>query len=294
MKALSPGLQAHLDDGTTTLAWCWRITRKDGTVFGFTEHDKDLVFLSTTFEPDSGLIASEIRASSDLAADAQEAEGVLSSSRITETDILDGKWDNADVEAWRVNWENTAQRVLLRRGSIGQLRRGRVSFVAEMRSLTHILSQTVGRTYQSTCDAALGDPRCGINLESGAYKGAGSVTALVDARSFTASGLGLYADGWFTGGSVEWLTGANAGRRVEVVAHTLVGGVATISLLELPVRSIAAAHTFAIRAGCNKALATCGAKFANVPNFRGFPSIPGNDAIMRYATASGGNTGQVQ
>jgi hypothetical protein len=24
MKALSPALQAHLDEGTTTLAWCWR------------------------------------------------------------------------------------------------------------------------------------------------------------------------------------------------------------------------------------------------------------------------------
>ena len=33
MKALNPALQAHLDDGTTTLAWCWRITRADGVTF---------------------------------------------------------------------------------------------------------------------------------------------------------------------------------------------------------------------------------------------------------------------
>lgn len=293
MKALGAGLQAHLDSGTTTLAWCWRVTRKDGAVYGFTEHDKPLTFLSTTFEPTSGLIASEIRASSDLAADAQEAEGVLSSSSISETDILDGKWDNADVEAWRVNWADTTQRVLLRRGSIGQLRRGRVSFVAEMRSITHILGQTVGRTYQSTCDAELGDARCGINLESGAYKGSGTVTAMLDGRSFKASGLSLYANGWFSAGSVEWVTGANAGRKVELASHTLAAGIATVTVLEMPVRGIVPGDTFLIRAGCDKVIATCAAKFANVPNFRGFPNIPGNDAIMRYATDGGANSGGV-
>ena len=38
----------------------------------------------------------------DLSVDAQDAEGVLTSDRITETDILDGRWDNAAVEVWRV------------------------------------------------------------------------------------------------------------------------------------------------------------------------------------------------
>ena len=36
MKTLSPALQAHLDDGTTTLSWCWRISRSDGVALGFT------------------------------------------------------------------------------------------------------------------------------------------------------------------------------------------------------------------------------------------------------------------
>ena len=42
MKTLSAALQAHLDSGTTTLAWCWRIERADGVVFGFTDHDRPL------------------------------------------------------------------------------------------------------------------------------------------------------------------------------------------------------------------------------------------------------------
>jgi hypothetical protein len=63
----------------------------------------------------------------------------------------------------------------MRRGAIGQIRRGRLAFVAEVRSLAHVLGQTVGRTFQATCDAALGDARCGVDLEDPAFKGTGAV-----------------------------------------------------------------------------------------------------------------------
>ena len=139
MKSLSPALQVHLDDGTTTLSWCWRIARADGVTLGFTDHDRVLTFDGTDFEPESGFAASEVRSGSDLSVDAQDAEGVLTSDRITETDIIDGRWDAAEVELWRVNWADTSQRVLLRRGAVGQIRRGRMAFVAEVRSLAHVL-----------------------------------------------------------------------------------------------------------------------------------------------------------
>jgi hypothetical protein len=171
MKSLSPALQTHLDEGTTTLAWCWRIVRADGVTFGFTDHDVPLTFDGTEFDPESGFTASEVRSGSDLAVDAQDAQGVLTSDRITETDILDGRWDNAGVEVWRVNWAATSQRVLMRRGAIGQIRRGRLAFVAEVRSLAHVLGQTVGRTFQASCDAALGDARCGVNIDAPTFRG---------------------------------------------------------------------------------------------------------------------------
>ncbi len=293
MKALSPGLAEHLESGQTTLAWCWRIERGDGVVFGFTDHDRALSFDGTDFEPESGFVASELRGGSDLAVDAQDAEGVLSSDRITETDILDGRWDNAEVEVWRVNWLDVSERVLMRRGNIGQVRRGRMSFVAEVRSLAHYLGQTVGRTYQATCDAALGDARCKVNLESPAYKGAGTVTSVQRGRALTASGLNAFAADLFSLGTLEWASGANAGRRAEIMRHEVSGGVVTLTLLEEPVRQIDVGDTFVARAGCDKRLATCRAKFANVVNFRGFPHIPGQDAVIRYATKDGGHSGGV-
>ncbi len=291
MKSLPPTLQAHLDTGVTTLCWCWKVERTDGVVFGFTDHDRALTMAGIVYEPDSGFAASELRANSDLSVDAQDAEGVLSSGRITETDILDGRWDNARIEVRRVNWADVTQNVLMRRGNIGQVRRGKAAFVAEVRSLSHMLNQTVGRTFQYYCDAALGDTRCGINLDAGSYKGTGTVTAVTADRRFKASGLSGFAAEWFELGYVAWTSGANAGRMAEVSRHSRVSGVATLELFEAPVRAIGIGDSFTIHAGCDKQFKTCKAKFANAVNFRGFPHMPGDDTVLRYPSKGDANSG---
>jgi uncharacterized phage protein (TIGR02218 family) len=293
MKTLPAGLQAHLDSGTTTLAWCWRIERGDGVVLGFTDHDRPLAFGGVGYEPESGFAASELRSGLDLAVDAQEAEGVLSSDTITETDILDGRWDNAAVEVWRVNWQDVSERVLMRRGAIGQVRRGRLAFVAEVRSLAHLLNQTVGRTFQHACDAELGDVRCRVDLDDPAFRGSGSVTALVGDRGFAASGLAGFAAGWFALGRLTWTSGANDGRSAEVAAHSVSGGVRQLTLLEAPVRPIAVGEDFEVITGCDKRLETCLGRFGNVVNFRGFPHIPGQDTVIRYPNRGDANAGEV-
>jgi uncharacterized phage protein (TIGR02218 family) len=119
------------------------------------------------------------------------------------------------------------------------------------------------------------------------------VIDLLRDRAFTASGLGGYAAGWFGFGTVTWTSGANIGRRAEVLSHDLTDGIAILTLLEAPVRPIAETDTFVIHAGCDKRLATCSAKFANTANFRGFPHISGQDAVLRYATRDGGHDGAV-
>lgn len=293
MKTLSAALQAHLDEGTTTLCWCWKITRRDGVVLGFTDHDNLLAFDGVDYEPESGFAASEIRAGSELNVDSQDAQGVLSSDRITEADIIDGRYDDADVEVWRVNWSSVGQRVLLRRGAIGEVRRGKLAFTAEMRSMAHVLDQATGRTYQYTCDAALGDARCGVNLSDPAFSGGGQVTSMMRDRAFIVSGLGGFDGSWFDHGVLTWTSGPNAGRRAEVMLHGKSGSVVSLSLLEAPVHAIAPGQTFTIVAGCDKQHTTCAAKFANILNFRGFPHIPGQDSIIRFAKRSGKNDGGV-
>jgi uncharacterized phage protein (TIGR02218 family) len=95
--------------------------------------------------------------------------------------------------------------------------------------------------------------------------------------------LSAFAAGWFTGGKLVWLTGANAGLTAEVKAHRLAGGEAELDLWQRAARPIVVGDTFRVTAGCDKRFSTCGAKFANVANFRGFPHMPGNDFVLRLA-----------
>jgi uncharacterized phage protein (TIGR02218 family) len=224
MKSLPPALQAHLDSGATTLCWCWKVTRADGLALGFTDHDRDVTFDGTIFEAASGFTATEIQSSLGLSVDNLEVDSALSSAKISAEDLKAGRYDDAAVEIWRVNWADPAQRVLIRKGSIGEVRRGELAFSAEIRGLAHRLGQAAGRTYQRLCDADLGDGRCGINLDNPAFKGSGAVTAATDNLVFTASGLGSFADGWFTFGRLSWTSGANAGTAIEVRRHARTSG----------------------------------------------------------------------
>jgi uncharacterized phage protein (TIGR02218 family) len=286
MKALPAGLQAHLDTGATTLAWCWRVERRDGQVYGFTSHDRDLTFDGTMYEAGAAFTPAELRSDTALAVDAQDAEGALSSDTITEADIAAGRWDGAVVQVWRVNWQDVSQRVLMRSGTLGEIRRGRVAFTAEVRSLAHALAQPVGRTYQGRCDAELGDARCGVNLA--AFTGTGAVGTVLGARQLVVTGLDAFAPPLFNRGLLTFTSGANAGLSFEVAGH-LAG---ELTLLEAPVLPVVAGDAIAVSAGCDKTAATCRAVFGNIVNFRGFPDIPGEDAL-RVAKTSAANTGAV-
>ncbi len=68
--------------------------------------------------------------------------------------------------------------------------------------------------------------------------------SLVRDRGFFASGLGVFAPEWFAAGTVEWASGANAGRRAEVMMQEVVASTVTITLLEVPVRAIGVANGF--------------------------------------------------
>ena len=282
MKSLPPSLQSHLDSGATTLAWCWRVTRRDGVRLGFTDHDRDLVFDGTTFAAATGFTATEIRDAVGLAVDNLEVESALSSDSLNEDDLAAGLFDDAAIEIWRVNWQDTSQRVLMRSGSIGEVRRSGAAFAAEVRGLAHYLQQPKGRLLQYGCDADLGDARCTVDLDDPAFRSTGTVVAASSPRRFTASGLESFATDWFTRGLVTFTSGANAGRAQEVRRHAA-GATATLELWQPMAQPIAPGDTFTVTAGCDKQFDTCRAKFANGVNFRGFPHMPGNDFVTAVA-----------
>jgi len=282
MRQIPAGLAGHLASGTTTLCRCWRVIRRDGIVQGFTDHDDNLSFDGTDFRAGTGFEGSEIEARLGFAVTGSELSGALSSETLSEDDLAAGRYDDAKVELYLVDWSNPENRLLLRAGNLGEVKREDSAFSAEVRGIASRLDEEKGRIFAATCDADLGDARCTIDLSNPAFRGEGTIAALEGASMFTAGGLDGFHDGWFTQGRLQWTSGANAGLAIEVKQHRIDGGV-HLSLWQTMPKPLAPGDTFVVTAGCDKRFETCTAKFANALNFRGFPHLPGNDFVVAYA-----------
>ncbi len=281
MRQIDPELQARLDGGATNLCRCWLVTRRDGLKLGFTDHDRDLLSGGEVFRAGTGLDAGAIQTSTGLSVDNAAARGALSADGLRSEDLTAGLFDNAGVQQWLVDWTQPELRVALFRGFLGEIRRGATAFEAELRGLGEALNKPKGRVYLRSCDAVLGDRRCGVDLDAAAY----SVEATVlgcDAGNVRLAAPGAFADGWFARGSIEWLSGANAGLGGVIKTDRQGASGRMLALWQEPPFPVVAGDLAKLAAGCDKAAATCKAKFGNFMNFRGFPDMPGDDWVVSY------------
>ena len=278
MKQLPTDMQAHLESGATTLCWCWRLTRLDGVRYGFTDHDRNLTFEGTVFDAASGFAASELSAGVGLSTDNLEAEGALISDRLNEDELAQGRFDDAQVEIFRVNWGNPEQHILMSSGSLGEVKRGENSFAAEVRGLAHYLQQPKGRLVQFGCDATLGDQRCTVDIgASSSFRTAGTVVNAQSRHAFTVSGLEGFVAGWFARGHLIWQSGNNAPGSMEIKQHRILENgdifielwqdmafdILVLAKLFLPLLDVTSSS---LRAAINS---------PNQVNFRGFPTCAG-------------------
>lgn len=277
MKSISAGLATHLGQECTTLATCWKCTRLDGTVYGFTDHDQDLVVSGVTYDAATGYTRSAIKTTGALNVDGLDLDGAFDSSAITDADLHAGKWDYATVEIFQVNWADLTQGTLkLRKGRLGEVRSGRTVFTAELRGLTQLLQQQFGRTFGQACDADLGDTRCGVVIAS--YTFTGSITSRTSDRVFADSARSE-ADAYFDNGKITFTSGNNNGLSMEIKTWVNAGKVFT---LQLPMPyTVQVGDTYSVIAGCRKRFTEdCVGKFSNGVNFRGFPFIPGTNRLL--------------
>lgn len=291
MSGMDAGLQAHLEGGLTTVAHAWAITRKDGVVLGFTDHDRELRFEGVTFRADTGLSALALSQSTGLSVDNTEALGALSDLSIREDEIEQGRFDEAEVQAWLVNWSDVSQRWLQFRGTIGELRRADGGFQAELRGLTEMLNRPLGRVYQKPCTAVLGDGSCRFDLTTPGFSIDLPIENISQSRVFRWEGFGGFDPSWFARGRLEIQTGAAAGLWGMIKQDRFEGSTRVIELWE-PVRSqLEIGSVVRIIAGCDKRSETCRVKFANLANFQGFPDVPGEDWMLAVPKSNGTNSG---
>jgi uncharacterized phage protein (TIGR02218 family) len=262
------------------LAVCVRIERQDGEVFCLTTHDAALLVEGETYETMSGVDATAVRQETGAGVDNLDVGGLVSSDRITEADLLAGRFDGAQVRLFVVDWRqpNLAPLRLLS-GYLGNIRLQAGRYVAEVRSLAQRLGQQVGVLVSPTCRArALGDAECGVNLA--AYR-ATRVVVSVKNRSDITFGGDWNPSGWYSYGRIQMMSGANSGIAREVRAHTQSSGQARLQLQEALPFDVAVGDVATLEAGCDRRLETCRDRFNNVARFRGEPHVPGTETLLQ-------------
>lgn len=278
MKSISAELKAHLSLEVTTLATCWKVTRRDHTVLGFTDHDQDIEYESVTYLATTGFTPTAIESTAALNVDSLDVEGMLDSNAITEQDMLAGLYDFAQVDVFMLNYEDTSQGVMtLRTGWLGEIIIKKGRFIAEIRGLTQHLSQTVGELYSPSCRANLGDSRCGVNMATLTENG--SITAVTSQAILTDSSR-TEEGGYFAFGKITFISGANSGLSMEVKEYS---GGKFVLVLPMP-KAIEVGDHYSVTVGCDKTLPTCIDRFNNAVNFRGEPHIPGTDRLLETSS----------
>lgn len=287
MRTCSPELLITIQSQVPTLAILVRLTRTDGTIYGFTSTDKDITIEGTTFEKSSAITASNLRSTVGAGVDNMDLMGLLNSNRITDADILAGLYDGATVELFLCNYKDTSQGVLtLPQGTLGEVTFEDGAWVVEFRSLAQRLQQDILDVSQPTCRA----PRFGdsATCASGGtiggqplsfYTRTGKVLTVVISQSrfhFASAD----PTGFFDYGRCLCTSGINAGVERDVKESLINAGTCDLILRRPFPFELQVGDEFTVIAGCDLRFSTCVA-YDNAVNFRGEPHIPGTDNIIK-------------
>ncbi|MEO7177599.1 MAG: DUF2163 domain-containing protein [Allosphingosinicella sp.] len=266
-------MPSFLERELTTLAFCWRLERRDGVCLGFTSHDRDLVIGGLAYRSAPGMLPSAISVSDDFDASTLDVNGALTSDAIAESDLAVGRWDRAAVTLFMVDWEDPGgDKLPLARGELGDVTVKAIGFEAELRGAAALLERAVAEQTSPECRAELGDRRCRVDMAGRVW-----ATKVTAAPEETIVVVAEAPGGSCAFGRLRWIGGANSGLESAILASEGT----ELRLQEPPPFAIAAGDLVEIAEGCDKSFATCRARFANAENFRGEPHLPGMDLLTR-------------
>lgn len=276
MKNMSESLKNHISQDVTTLTACLKITIKDGFVLGFTSLDRELVFESTTYKPDCGLDIGLLKSNVEVESGKASAGLMIDNENIKESDILKGKFDDADMELFLLNYKDlSAGKVSLFNGFISKITLSNGKADVEVKGLLDKLDKQVCQQYSPCCRAKFCDTKCGLNKADFTF--VGQVDSIDSNGRIHCDSLSTKENNYFNYGVLTFTSGVNKDLSIEV--KSFYGG--DIVPMIKPVYIPSVGDAFTIVTGCDKKFSTCINKFNNAINFRGEPHIPGNDYIMQ-------------
>lgn len=282
-REISIELQEHLDTRVTTWALLLKIQPVDGPAVGTTNLDEPRTYLGVTYTAHRGFNESTFAGNEGQAVDNGEAELLFAAGvdelGITVEQVNSGYFDDAYWIIYLVNYDDLSQgHVIVGSGRLGEIRTmdGLLGAI-ELRSWSQLAKQkSVIWPTSITCLATYGDAStgCGATLEWSDEQTVDEIGEEAD-RQFTASAL-TGDTGFYDFGLVQWLTGDNAGKSIEVEMFTD-GGI--VGLAHPTPFAVQVGDTFKIRQDCGtiglpgKTFAACKARGQTL-NFRGLPHLP--------------------
>lgn len=281
----SANLKARMAAGTTTLARLYVITRTDGIVYRFTDHDVDIVYDGNTYSAEASILMSAVYGTIGGTTQSSEALIAFDNSFISEVDVINGFLDFAGFDVYLIDYNNTGASygvMTIFSGNVGAIENTHKGFArVELRGKLHKANYVIGEAYMPECRADLADSRCGVDPAT--ILDSITVDTVTTATSLFAGTISqTLASGYFSLGLLVWTSGNNNGLKMEIASSGASGTTQTIRLtLPMPF-AIEVGDTANIYAGCDKRLTTCHTKFNNALNFRGEPAKPGADWVNGY------------
>lgn len=262
----------------TTLAFLWRLRRRDGVEIGFTSHDRDMHVQGLRFSAGPGMSPSAVSVEGSFAPADMEVSGIISDGFITRADIAAGRWDGAAAVLMIADWAQLrAQPQPLFRGRVKCVRLrafNASSFVMELESELSDLERWRALRTGPLCRAELGDARCGVDMEA---RSCDLEFIQTSSEQVRVPALAAVDAGRFGLGRLRFLNGALAG--VDRTVCSLEGDEL---LLDTALPTEGAEGWLRLWEGCDKRFDTCRTVFANGASFVGEPHVPGEDSLPRY------------
>jgi len=264
-------------DAPLAYAECFTFTLATGTVLTWTNFDQPIVYNGATFSATGPLVQGlKYKASTGLEVDKQQINiAARPTDLISGTPVLnairEGAFDGATVERDRVFMSTPGGPVIggviLFHGRVATVDAvGRTSAQITVASDLVILDYDMPRNlYSPTCVHTLYDNGCTIVRAT--YSASGTVASGSTQTLINWTGaLAAHAQG-----SLIWTYGLNANLRATV--KSAIAGVSLTLMYPLP-SPVGTGDGFTVAYGCDHTSGTCQSRFANLPNFKGFPWVP--------------------
>jgi len=254
-----------------TRVLCLRIVRITGSPIYLTDHPRDLVMGGHAYLSTAGYEFTGYAATAGFAPASIDIEGIAGASYVTRAAIGSGLFDGARCYVFATSWAAPVEdQEPITAGIFGKTTLLDDRFQISGVSLVDALNQSVGQTYGAQCPKVFGGTEyagCGVSLA--AHTVTGTLTSVASGSAFTDTGRAEPAD-TFTGGTIQFTSGPNAGLKAIEIKSFSAGAITTHEpFYYLPV----AGDTYTMTKGCRKRLSDCQA-YSNVANFGGFPWIP--------------------